>query len=214
MKVYKLTDQNMQTHNGFQWELGVEKTTGGSGDLCSSGWLHAYTDPLLAVLLNPIHANFQNPKLFVAEGKGESKSDRGLKVGYTSLTLIEEMAIPEISHEQRVRFAIFCAKEVCKNTAWNKWADDWLSEKDRTSYAAAAAAAAAAYAADGDAAYAAAYAADAYAYAAYAADAYAYAAYAAAYAAEADAYAAYAAASAAAANVDLIARAHKAMEEV
>ena len=57
MKGYKLTNQEMQTHNGFQWELGEWQETSGEGGLCGPGWLHYYSDPLLAVLLNPIHAD-------------------------------------------------------------------------------------------------------------------------------------------------------------
>jgi hypothetical protein len=29
--MYKLTDQNMRTYGGFQWELGKEVTTSGAG---------------------------------------------------------------------------------------------------------------------------------------------------------------------------------------
>ena len=56
-KLYKLTDQNHQTRNNTKWGAGVTHTASGQGDLCTAGWLHAYTSPLLAVLLNPIHAN-------------------------------------------------------------------------------------------------------------------------------------------------------------
>ena len=62
MKLYKLTDEKMQTYNGFQWVLGETHETNGEGNLCGPGWLHAYTDPLLAILLNPIHANISNPE--------------------------------------------------------------------------------------------------------------------------------------------------------
>ena len=104
--IYKLTDQAMQTHRGYQWTLGEPRQTSGGGDLCSRGWLHAYTDPLLAVLLNPIHANFSDPRLFKGTGTRECREDNGLKVGYTSIVLTEEMPLPEVTLEQRVRFAI------------------------------------------------------------------------------------------------------------
>jgi len=220
MKVYKLTDQNMQTHYGCQWTLGVEKTTDGSGELCSSGWLHAYTDPLLAVLLNPIHADIDNPRMFIAEASGKSKSDHGLKVGYTSMKLVEEMPVPDVTSERRVRFAILCAKEVRRNKKWNAWANKWLSGKDRSIESALTTASAASYA-DAAATYADAAATASYATASYAAASYAAASYAAASAASTtDAAAAAAAASAATtashasyADIDLIALAHKAMEE-
>lgn len=152
MIVYKLTDQNLQTHGGCQWEIGAPRETDGNGDLCGPGWLHYYHDPLLAVLLNPIHANIDNPILWEAEAEGAHKDDNGLKGGCTKLTLIRQIDLPQITTEQRVRFAILCAKDICADPAWNEWAEGWLSSGDRSeaeravwaAWAAAAAAAAAA----------------------------------------------------------------------
>ena len=172
MKKYKLTDQNLQTHNGFQWTLGVEmQIDGNSNHLCNSHWLHYYHHPLLAVLLNPIHADVKNPKLFEVKANGKHLDDNGLKGGCTKMTLIKELVLPEVTLINKVAFGILCSLEVYKDTKYVKWAKSWLSGQDRTAYAA---------------------------YAAYAANA-AYAAYAAAYAANAAyaAYAAYAAANAA-----------------
>ena len=136
MKLYKLTDQNMRTYAGFQWELSTERTATGGGPLCTNAWLHAYTDPLLAVLLNPIHADIQKPRLFECDGD-VGATDHGLKVGCTALTLKKEMPLPETTTEQRVRFGILCAKEVCRGPAWLEWADAWLDGDDRSARAAA-----------------------------------------------------------------------------
>jgi len=63
MKRYKLTDQNLQTHGGYQWVVGEwHKATGDGKALCTDGWLHCYDSPELAVLLNPIHAGIENPR--------------------------------------------------------------------------------------------------------------------------------------------------------
>jgi len=144
--LYKLTDENGQTYNKTQWAEGTTHTTNGEGDLCGPGWIHAYTDPLLAVLLNPLHANFRSPIMWEAEGE-IGKTDNGLKVGTTKLTTLRKIPLPEITREQRITFAILCVKEVCSNQNWNKWADCWLNGTDRTEKAAAAWAAAAAEAA-------------------------------------------------------------------
>ena len=190
---YKLTDQNMQTYNGCLWVLGDEKTTSGEGGLCGPGWLHCYSDPLLAVLLNPIHADYENPRLFRAHVGGTSKPDHGLKSGYTKMTLIEEIPVPAISTAQRVRFAILCAMKVYQDPGFVQWGENWLSGKDRSAEAARAAA---------EAAEAAAWAAEAAAEAAWAAEA-----------ARAAAWAAEAAAEAAAwAEIDLISIAHEAVD--
>jgi hypothetical protein len=135
---YKLTDQFLRTHNGFQWAPGVWAKTDGTGDLCGPGWLHCYASPLLAALLNPIHAKIENPRLWKCEVRGEVKTDRGLKEGWTEMRLTAEIALPEISTEQRVRFAILCAKQVYHDPGWNQWANGWLDGTDRAEAAAAA----------------------------------------------------------------------------
>ena len=199
---YKLTNQNLQTYNGFQWEIGKKVTTSGEGNLCSDGWLHFYHTPELAVLLNPIHANIGSPRLFEVEVGETCLDDKGLKGGTTEMTLIKELELPVISLTQKIAFGILCAKEIYKDQKWNEWADNWLTGKDRTRKSAADAAAYAATAAYAAAA-AAAYAAAAAAYAA-ADAAYAAADAAAADAAAADAAAAYAATAAAILDLQII----------
>ena len=150
MKAYKLTTKDMTTHGDCKWTVGKWKETSGEGDLCGPGWLHYYSDPLLAVLLNPLHADIDGPRLWEIEAEGEHKHDRGLKSGCTKMRLVREIDVPKISNTQRVAFAILCAKAVYKDNAFTVWADGWLSGKDRTIAAASAASAAyaAAYAAD------------------------------------------------------------------
>lgn len=136
--LYKLTDANGRTHGGTQWGPGVthEATGAASQDLCTDGWIHAYERPLLAVLLNPIHANFISPRLWEAEGE-IGKREGQLKCGCRSLTTVHEIPLPKITTMQRVAFAIYCGLAVCKDEKWIKWANDWLSGKDRTAAAAA-----------------------------------------------------------------------------
>ena len=162
MKKYKLTDQNMRTYKGFQWELGEEKrTTIFYSHLCSSSWLHYYHHPLLAILLNPLHGNIKNPRLFEVKALGKHLNDKGLKGGCTKMTLVKELTIPRITITQRTAFSILCALEVYTNINFITWANNWLNNVDRsanaayaaadyaaTTYATNAAAAAAANAAD------------------------------------------------------------------
>ena len=90
--------------------------------------------------MNPAYVNIGNSRLFHAEVEGNFIDDNGLKCGYSRARLIEELPVPQISNVQRVRFAILCAKEVYKEKEWNKWANKWLSGKDRTEKSAASAA--------------------------------------------------------------------------
>jgi hypothetical protein len=197
--VYKLTTPHLTTRNGFQWAPGEWRETAGRGELCGRGWLHSYSSPLVAVLHNPIHADYRNFILWRGEAAGAYKNDRGLKQGHTRMRILERVEPAVFTAEQRACYAILCSLEVYRGWAaydtahtYKAWADRYLSGENRADAADAAyAAARAAYAAD--AADAAAYAADAAARAADAADA-ARAAYA---AADAAAYAADAAARAA-----------------
>ena len=145
--LYKLTDSEGQTHGGgtvnIQWGPGVTHEAAGPADgpLCSASWIHAYEHPLLAVLLNPIHANLKNPQLWACKGEIGNR-DGPLKCGCRALTTVELLPLPQITTEQKVRFSIGCAWPRASES-WKKWATDWLSGKDRTAEAARAAAAAA-----------------------------------------------------------------------
>jgi len=145
MIVYKLTDEKLQSHGSFQWEIG--KTCGplsGKGDLCGSGWFHVYTSAELAAFLNLIHASFDDPLFFEAEASGQTKTDHGLKLGVTSLRLLRQIPAIKPTAKQRIAFGIYCSWQVYRDSKWQQWACDWLNGGDRGS----AAAHAAAYAAD------------------------------------------------------------------
>jgi hypothetical protein len=209
---YKLTDSKYQTHNNTQWgvnithEVNVKKT---KPELCSTDVIHYYTTPTLALLLNPAHANIDNPIIWECEADQEVAADYG-KSGCFQLTtkrIIKTNITDTHMHRIRIRFAILCAESVLKIFN-DKYPNDDRPKKaieaakeyisgGITAYAAYAAAYAAAntayaaantaYAAANTAAYA---AANTAADAAYAANTAADAAYAAAYAAANTAYAA------------------------
>ena len=131
IKLYKLTDSCGKTRNDTQWGPGVSHSGTGEGELCGPGWIHAYEHPLVAVLMNPIHADFKNPRLWEAEGEVGLR-DGQIKCGCATLTTVREIPLPAVTTEMRVRFAILCAKEVYACLSWNAWADRWLSGEDRT----------------------------------------------------------------------------------
>lgn len=138
MKLYKLTDKNWETYNHTKWGPGVtHRARPGKGNLCSPYYIHAYTDPWIAILTNPIHANIKNPVLW--EARGRVVLSDGLMVGGKTITTINIIEAPSFKLEDCVCFAIFCAKQVYHDSRWNKWADDYLSDKDRSEKAALAA---------------------------------------------------------------------------
>jgi len=124
--VWKLTDQNMRTYNGYQWTLDTKHIFPGVGPLCTFGWCHAYLSAQLAVLLAPIHVMFDPPRLF--EGRGVvGAHDFQLKVGCSSLTLGREIKIPEITVRQRIAFGLNCALAVYQEEFFVRLAKKWLS---------------------------------------------------------------------------------------
>ncbi len=138
MMLYKLTDEYGQTYNNTQWGENITHSGTGKGNLCGSGWIHAYADPLVAIFLNPIHANFKNPRLW--EASGDVARDDGLKVGCRSLTTLREINLPTVTTVQCVRCAILCAQLVLRPgelLKWKQWAEQWLQNKNRTRAAAA-----------------------------------------------------------------------------
>ena len=138
MKKYKLTTQKITTHLGHPWEIGVKQTIETPGvRLCTTDVFHFYDSPELAILLNPIHANIPNPRLW--EVACNQVAHDGLKGGAKWMTLKKELPLPAISATQKVAFGIYCARDIAKysDPSWLAWADKWLSGADRSAASAA-----------------------------------------------------------------------------
>jgi hypothetical protein len=198
--LYKLTDEFGNTKNQTHWAEGTrheiaKELRDSTQPLCSKHYYHAYENPLVAVFMNPSHANFRNPILWRATG-WVSKRNGQLKCGCFTLRTLQQIPLPVLTTNQRVRVAIQCALKEPQTESFKSWAKNWLSGVDRT-FKTATATQAAVYAAHA-AVYAAANATQAAIYAAHAAI------YATQAAAQADANAAvvYAAADAVDAAVD------------
>lgn len=142
--VYKLTDENMQTRDGFPWALGVrvDEPDDGPLDLCEAGCLHSYASPELAAFMAPIQGRAADyTRCFRAEAYGETITDR-TKIGARSLKLVEEVEYPRPTIEQRIYYGIRCARASggALPDRWERWADGWISGEDRSAEAAEAAA--------------------------------------------------------------------------
>lgn len=132
--LYKLTDLDGYTQRGKRhqtlWAVGTWVEVLWSGRLCRQGCLHAYRDPLLAVLMDPVHAGLlPNAKLWVAEGN--VRDEDASKVGCDRLRVLCEHELPELTRAQRVRWAIYCALEVYADGGWLRWAEGWLEGRCR-----------------------------------------------------------------------------------
>ena len=143
MRLYKLTTQDGKTRKGesneTQWGENVTHEAVGSSDqdLCSDSWIHAYVSVPIAIFMNPIHAQIFNPICW--EGQGIiGKREGDLKVGCRRFTTKKQIKLLEVTANQRVAYAIFCALAVYENASFKKWAQKWLSGADRTANAASA----------------------------------------------------------------------------
>jgi hypothetical protein len=136
MKRYKLTDKNMCTYNGTQWEIGVpQKLTIEGNRLCSNNVFHFCHSPEQAVFFNPSRFFIQSPRLFECEAE-DIVAENEVKGGCKSLKLTKELPLPEISTEQRVEIAVRCALEVYILSTFVEWAENWLNGKNRSTEAA------------------------------------------------------------------------------
>lgn len=136
MKLYKLTDLHMRTRAKREliWKIGESRSAIGQGTVIGTdAVIRVYEHPLIAVLMNPIHEDFDpaTMRLFVAEGEIAVRQSQ-LQCGVRALQLVEEIPVPILTLEQRIKFALLSHKEVCDDPNWNAWADDWLSGKDRS----------------------------------------------------------------------------------
>lgn len=160
---YKITDKNGQTRGGMQWGEGITHRASGKGkELCSDGVIHYYENPYLAVFANPIHGKYDPATMLLWEFRPKRKvNSDALKSVCKEGTTVRRVPVPVLTTEQRVTIAIKCALPVSKeNKKWVKWAQNWLSGKDRTYNASYAASYAASFTScASDAAYAAAHAA-------------------------------------------------------
>jgi hypothetical protein len=140
MPIYKITDAEDKSYGGCRWGENVTHTADGEGELCTEHWIHAYTDPLLAVMMNPVHGDYALASAHLWECEGVVGKDDGTKLGCTSLTTLKRIELPAVTTEQRLRFGILCAREVCHENSFIAWSDAWLSGRDRSEAAAWAAA--------------------------------------------------------------------------
>jgi len=148
MIIYKLTRQDRTTRDGFKYPPKGSKLPelDGKGELCSKHWYHGYAHPLLAVLNAPVHVSPDYTKMIEIEVPEVYAPDQ-MKLGFTMGVVGKDVPLPKVTLEQKIRYAIGCACSVYEEKSFRKWADDWISGKDRSTRAVARAAARVAWAA-------------------------------------------------------------------
>ena len=137
MIVYKLTRQDRTTRDGFKYPPKGSRLPelDGKGELCSGHWYHGYAHPLLAVLNAPVHVDANYTKMIEIDVP-EVYAPSQMKLGFTTGIVGKVVPLPKIALEQKRRYAIGCACSVYKDRSFRKWADGWISGKDRSAGAA------------------------------------------------------------------------------
>jgi hypothetical protein len=131
---YKLVDQDGYTRKGSQGEtlwlpVGSKVRPTGEGDQpCGPGVLHAYISPEVAVLMNPIHGDIPNPRMFKVISDVKWKTDGVKRWTQGECTVLAKVEVPKISLEEKVAFAL-C---VAPHESTREFAVKWLSGKDRS----------------------------------------------------------------------------------
>lgn len=137
MRVYKLTPAGGITQGGTLWGEGIEHEVEWLGKLCAKGCLHAYASPLLAVLMDPIHAAYGSTALLWEAEADESRMiNDGTKIGTAKLQTVRRVALPVVTTEQRVRFGILASLTLPQKAVYRAWAEKWLSGEDRSAISA------------------------------------------------------------------------------
>lgn len=118
---YKLTDSDGYSRRNLpgetHWSVGATVAPIGIGvKPCGPGVLHDYEHPLLAILFNPIHAGFINPRMFVLEHDELPQMDETKRWTTHSVRVVNEMEPPKITLEQRVQWAKLVAAKATKVT--------------------------------------------------------------------------------------------------
>ena len=106
------------------------------GPLCSKSWIHYYRHPLLAAFMNSVHGGFKQPIIWSVKVEGATKHAGQLKSGAKSVTTLQKIDLPLITAEQRVEIAVRCALLQYKEPTFVSWAEDWISGKARSAWAA------------------------------------------------------------------------------
>jgi len=134
MEVYKLTDLGGWTRrwrtNEHNWIEQPLLETSGEGELCTSGWVHAYIDPHVAVLHNLIHSYFgDGMRLWHCNAFGAIKYDGQTKLGTSKLLVMGEMPLPmpKVTMDHRIAYALLVGAQVWGHRIFGRFYSAWLN---------------------------------------------------------------------------------------
>jgi hypothetical protein len=86
------------------------------------------TSPLVAIMLNPWHAQLEKPKMLELHFASIAidTSDPTIRMN------VREVEVPETTTDQKIIFALMVVSEVYRNDQFNLWAEKWINGSDRS----------------------------------------------------------------------------------
>ena len=129
MTRYLLTNAEHETWRGSRVSLGRSVISSKSEDSVIDRNTEELGDsPLVAVMLNPWHAQIDHQKMLELE-IGEIEAIHDNRCIYMT---VRETGVPSVTTDQKIVFALMALQEVYQNPVFNEWADGWISGSDRS----------------------------------------------------------------------------------
>lgn len=142
--LYFLTDAKWKSKDGGDWSFGrtrnIYKPTKGSSWLSKDefqsiyekqNWFRAFTHPVIAILLNRIYIDIDDPSVWECNGRINHLMIS--KLAFCSeITTKKLLRKPKISLHTRILFGFGCVAKVYKDVVFMDWLLDWVGCKNRS----------------------------------------------------------------------------------
>lgn len=125
MRKYLLVDVNGRSRRGQLIE--VERANVSRqyrSKILSQNIWECADSPLMAVMMNPLHAECVLPRLFELRGNVEDNQ--------FTLHQLHEITVPRVSPEQKLAFSMYCVSASAFDRVFIAWVDRWLTGGDRS----------------------------------------------------------------------------------
>lgn len=128
MAKYILTNSENRTRQGScLFPGGSSFSSQASSDVVTENASEMGASPLVAIMLNPWHAQLEGPKMLEMQFTTEEDNARDPIFRIT----LREVGMPATTTDQKIIFALMVIVEVYQNELFNQWAQKWISGTDR-----------------------------------------------------------------------------------
>lgn len=129
MQKYAFVDENGTTPDNIRLEIGKYVADAAEGNELLMKMTHAAGDsPLFAALVNPEDLNEHPMRLFSIEQWAVDPNTNDGKC----YMVVKEVEAPVVRLEQKLRFAIAAMGNLYDNKKFKAWANNWVTDSDRS----------------------------------------------------------------------------------